>query len=51
MVGNPVPTQFAPDLFAGYTLSDAFDEMFDGKAQPRRPYRKLHKELLKLTPE
>ena len=25
--------------------------MFDGKAQPRRPYRKLHKELLKLTPE
>ena len=51
MVGNPVPTQFAPDLFSGYTLSDAFDEMFDGKAQPRRPYRKLHKELLKLTPE
>src|SRR4051794_22805779 len=25
--------------------------MFDGKAQPRRPYRKLHKALLKLTPE
>ena len=25
--------------------------MFDGKAQPRRHYRKLHKELLKLTPE
>jgi uncharacterized circularly permuted ATP-grasp superfamily protein len=46
-----VPTQSTPDLFSGYTLSDAFDEMFDGKAQPRRPYRKLHKELLKLTPE
>ncbi len=45
-------TQAAPDdLFAGYTASEAFDEMFDGKAQPRRPYRKLHKELLKLTPE
>ena len=41
----------ALDVFSGYTLSDAFDEMFDGKAQPRRPYRKLHKELLKLTPE
>ena len=46
-----MPTQSAPDLFSGYRLSDAFDEMFDGKAQPRRPYRKLHKELLKLTPE
>jgi uncharacterized circularly permuted ATP-grasp superfamily protein len=46
-----VPTQAAPDLFAGYTLSDAFDEMFDGKAQARRPYRKLHKELTRLTPE
>jgi uncharacterized circularly permuted ATP-grasp superfamily protein len=46
-----VATQAAPDLFAGYTLSDAFDEMFDGKGQPRRAYRKLHKELLKLAPE
>ena len=44
-------TQAAPDLFAGYTLSEAFDEMFDGKGQPRRPYRKLHKELTRLTPE
>ena len=43
--------QSAADVFSGYTLSDAFDEMFDGKAQPRRPYRKLHKELLKLSPE
>src|SRR5215218_1852813 len=25
--------------------------MFDAKAQPRRPYRKLHKELTRLTPE
>ena len=41
----------APDLFAGYSPSDAFDEMFDGKAQPRRPYRKLHKELTRLTPD
>ena len=46
-----MPTQAAPDLFVGYTLSDAFDEMFDGKGQPRRPYRKLHKELTRLTPE
>ena len=44
-----MPTQVTPDLFAGYTLSDAFDEMFDGKAQARRPYRKLHKELTRLT--
>lgn len=46
-----VPTQTPIDLFAGYLLSSAFDEMFDGKAQPRRPYRKLHKELTRLTPE
>jgi len=46
-----VPIQSAADVFSGYTLSGAFDEMFDGKAQPRRPYRRLHKELLKLTPE
>jgi uncharacterized circularly permuted ATP-grasp superfamily protein len=46
-----VPTHAAPDLFAGYTLSDAFDEMFDGRAQPRRPYRKLHKELTRLSPD
>jgi uncharacterized circularly permuted ATP-grasp superfamily protein len=46
-----VTIQSAADVFSGYTLSDAFDEMFDGKAQPRRPYRKLHKELLKLSPE
>jgi uncharacterized circularly permuted ATP-grasp superfamily protein len=44
-----VATQAAPDLFGGYSLSQAFDEMFDGKAQPRRPYRKLHKELTRLT--
>ena len=44
-----MPTQAAPDLFAGYQLSAAFDEMFDGKGQPRRPYRKLHKELSRLT--
>ena len=44
-------TQAAPDLFVGYTLSEAFDEMFDGRGQPRRAYRKLHKELLKLTPD
>jgi uncharacterized circularly permuted ATP-grasp superfamily protein len=46
-----VPTQATADLFAGYSLSDAFDEMFDGKAQARRPYRKLHKELTRLTPD
>jgi uncharacterized circularly permuted ATP-grasp superfamily protein len=46
-----VPTQATPDLFAGYSLSDAFDEMFDGKAQARRPYRKLHKELTRLSPD
>ena len=46
-----MPTQATADLFAGYSLSDAFDEMFDGKAQARRPYRKLHKELTRLTPD
>ena len=36
-------------LFSGYALGEAFDEMFDGRGQPRRPYRKLHKELLTLS--
>jgi uncharacterized circularly permuted ATP-grasp superfamily protein len=39
------------DPFAAYALADAYDEMFDARAQPRRPYRKLHKELMSLTPE
>src|SRR5215218_2507766 len=39
------------DLFSGYSLEGIFDEMLDGRAQPRRSYRRLHKELLKLTPE
>jgi uncharacterized circularly permuted ATP-grasp superfamily protein len=39
------------DPFAGYELDGIFDEMLDGRAQPRRSYRRLHKELLKLTPQ
>jgi uncharacterized circularly permuted ATP-grasp superfamily protein len=37
------------DLFAGYAVDGVFDEMLDGRAQPRRPYKRLHRELLKLT--
>jgi uncharacterized circularly permuted ATP-grasp superfamily protein len=39
------------DPFAGYSVDTAFDEMLDGRGQPRRPYKRLHKELQKLTPE
>jgi uncharacterized circularly permuted ATP-grasp superfamily protein len=39
------------DLFTGYSVEGIFDEMLDARAQPRRSYRRLHKELLKLTPE
>ena len=39
------------DLFAGYPVDGVFDEMLDAGSQPRRPYRRLHRELLKLTPE
>jgi uncharacterized circularly permuted ATP-grasp superfamily protein len=39
------------DPFAGYSVDSAFDEMLDGRSQPRRPYKRLHKELLKLTPD
>ena len=39
------------DPFTGYSVEDSFDEMLDARAQPRRSYRRLHKELLRLTPE
>jgi uncharacterized circularly permuted ATP-grasp superfamily protein len=39
------------DPFTGYSVEGNFDEMLDGRAQPRRSYRRLHKELLKLTSE
>jgi len=39
------------DPFTGYSVEGTFDEMLDARAQPRRSYRRLHKELLRLTPE
>jgi uncharacterized circularly permuted ATP-grasp superfamily protein len=39
------------DPFAGYNVDGIFDEMLDGRSQPRRSYRRLYRELLKLTPE
>jgi uncharacterized circularly permuted ATP-grasp superfamily protein len=39
------------DPFAGYTVDVAYDEMLDARAQPRKPYRRLHKELLRLSTE
>jgi uncharacterized circularly permuted ATP-grasp superfamily protein len=38
-----------PDCFAGYDVGAVFDEMLDARSQPRRPYRRLHRELLRLT--
>jgi uncharacterized circularly permuted ATP-grasp superfamily protein len=49
---SPAPAPaMPPDPFAEYTVDAAFDEMFDARLQPRRPYRRLHKELMKLAPE
>ena len=39
------------DPFAEYTLTEAYDELFDSKGQPRRPYKRLYRELMNLTPE
>jgi uncharacterized circularly permuted ATP-grasp superfamily protein len=39
------------DPFTGYTVQGIYDEMLDGRSQPRKSYRRLHRELLKLTPE
>jgi uncharacterized circularly permuted ATP-grasp superfamily protein len=39
------------DPFTGYTVEGVYDEMLDGRSQPRKSYRRLHRELLKLTPE
>ena len=30
------------DPFAGYRVDRVFDEMLDGRSQPRRSYRRLH---------
>ncbi len=46
-----MPTPATHDPFAAYTLAEAYDEMFDVRVQPRRPYRKLHRELMNLGPE
>ena len=51
MYTSQMPTPATHDPFADYTLGDAYDEMFDTRTQPRRPYRKLHKELMNWTPE
>jgi len=39
------------DPFAEYTLGESYDELFDARAQPRRPYKRLYRELMNLTPE
>jgi len=51
VAASATPAQAIPDPFDAYTVDVAFDEMFDARLQPRRPYRRLHKELMKLTPE
>ena len=39
------------DPFTGYIAEGIYDEMLDGRSQPRKSYRRLHRELLKLSPE
>jgi uncharacterized circularly permuted ATP-grasp superfamily protein len=46
-----MPVSVAGDPFADYTLGDAYDELFDAKTQPRRPYKRLYRQLMNLTPD
>lgn len=41
----------AGDLFHGYSLGAAYDEMFDRELRPRPHYRHLHRRLQSLTPD
>lgn len=45
------PSDSPADLFAGYALGAAYDEMFEAGNQPRPQYRALHRRLQSLTPE
>src|SRR6516165_2289222 len=38
-------------LFQGYSLGDAYDEMFDGELRPRPHYQVLYRRLRSLPPE
>ena len=38
-----------PSLFAGYALSEAYDEMFGDDLAPRSPYARLHRRLSGLS--
>jgi hypothetical protein len=37
--------QTNPDLFSGYTVGAAYDEMFEAAGQPRPHYRPLYRRL------
>jgi uncharacterized circularly permuted ATP-grasp superfamily protein len=47
---SPPPAE-PSDLFAGYALGAAFDEMFDRSLQPRPHYQMLHRLLLRYSAE
>ena len=44
-------TDVQAGLFAEYEVDRVFDEMLDAQCRPRRPYRRLHRELLRLSPD
>src|SRR5260370_12923529 len=39
------------DLFRGYNLGTAYDEMFEASGRPRPYYQALHRRLQSLTPD
>ena len=45
---EPNSAEPTDDLFAGYTLGTAFDEMFDRERRPRPHYRTLYHRLRQL---
>ncbi len=45
---TPSPGADGGDLFQHYSLNSCYDEMFDPKAAPRKPYRLLHRRLKEL---
>jgi uncharacterized circularly permuted ATP-grasp superfamily protein len=45
------PQESTNSLFPGYTLGEAYDEMFDGALRPRPHYEALYRRLQRLAPD
>ena len=48
---NAAPLANDEDLFSGYKLGSAYDEMFEAPGRPRPHYQALYRRLKSLTPD